>query len=87
MFEHIPVEVGLVHVGERIRKNDMQVELGGPSREEKFEIVRVITPGKSATGPLPSSAGISDMEEGKKYPLGILVEIPLAPKSKRISKA
>lgn len=76
MFDHIPVEVGLVHEGERVRKNDMQVELGGPSEKEKFEIVRVrhdglITDGAiSITGP-----DLSAMEEGKHYPLGILVEI------------
>ena len=40
MFEDIPVDVGLVHVGERIRKNNMYVELGGPSVQEKFELVR-----------------------------------------------
>ena len=76
MFEQIPVEVGLVHEGERVRKNDMQVELGGPAEKEKFEIVRVrpadrITDGAiTITGP-----DLSAMEEGKHYPLGILVEI------------
>ncbi len=76
MFEQIPVEVGLVHEGERVRKNDMQVELGGPSEPEKCELVRVrpmetITDGEIAIiGP-----DISSMEEGKHYPLGILVEI------------
>ncbi len=76
MFEQIPVEVGLVHEGERVRKNDMQVELGGPSEPEKCELVLVrpvdaITDGDiSIIGP-----DINNMEEGKHYPLGILVEI------------
>lgn len=76
MFEQIPVEVGLVHEGERVRKNDMQVELGGPAELEKCELVRVrptdtITDGEIVIlGP-----DISSMEEGKHYPLGILVEI------------
>ncbi|OPX65066.1 MULTISPECIES: CO dehydrogenase/CO-methylating acetyl-CoA synthase complex subunit beta [unclassified Methanoregula] len=76
MFEEIPVEVGLVHEGERVRKNDMQVELGGPNEPEKCELVRVrpldsITDGDiSIVGP-----DIGSMEEGKHYPLGILVEV------------
>ncbi len=76
MFDSIPVEVGLVHEGERVRKQEMHVELGGPSVSEKFEIVRVrpvdqITDGNiEILGP-----DIPQMEEGRAYPLGILVEI------------
>lgn len=76
MFEDIPVEVGLVHEGERIRKEDMRVELGGPKVSEKFELVLVkksdeITDGKiSILGP-----DLADLEEGKSYPFGILVEV------------
>jgi acetyl-CoA decarbonylase/synthase complex subunit beta len=76
MFENIPVEVGLVHEGERIRKNDMQVELGGPDIPEKFEIVRVRGAGEVSDGAvLIIGPDIAGMEEGKSYPLGILVEI------------
>ena len=76
MFEHIPVEVGPVHEGERIRKNDMQVELGGPQIPEKFEIVRVRNTGEVSDGAvIISGPDIAAMEEGKSYPLGILVEI------------
>ena len=76
MFENIPVEVGLVHEGERIRKNDMHVELGGPSISEKFEVVRV-REGKDVTDGSIHIIGpdISAMEVGKSYPVGILVEI------------
>jgi acetyl-CoA decarbonylase/synthase complex subunit beta len=76
MFETIPVEVGLVHEGERVRKNDMQVELGGPSVPEKFEIVRVRAPDQIEDGAIRiTGPDLGDMEEGTHYPLGILVEI------------
>jgi len=77
MFEDIPVEVGLVYEGERIRKNDMHIELGGPSVSEKFELVRVrdsceITDGQiTVTGP-----DISALEEGRSYPLASLLTFP-----------
>jgi acetyl-CoA decarbonylase/synthase, CODH/ACS complex subunit beta len=76
MFEKIPVDVGLVHEGERVRKNDMQVELGGPAEPEKCELV-LVRPADSITDGDISVIGpdIGSMEEGKHYPLGILVEI------------
>jgi acetyl-CoA decarbonylase/synthase complex subunit beta len=76
MFSDIPVEVGLVHEGERIRRKEMQVELGGPDVPDRFELVRVrgmdqVEPGKICVeGP-----DLGQMEEGKAYPLGILVEM------------
>ena len=75
MFKDIPVDVGVIYEGERIRRNDMQVELGGPSLKEKFELAKVkpmdeIEDGKiTIVGP-----DIKDMKEGGAYPLGILVE-------------
>src|SRR5512143_3333512 len=75
MFKDIPVEVGVIYEGERIRKNDMQVELGGPSVKEKFELAKVrpmdaIEDGKVIMiGP-----DIKDMKEGGAYSFGILVE-------------
>jgi acetyl-CoA decarbonylase/synthase, CODH/ACS complex subunit beta len=76
MFDQIPVEVGLVHEGERVRKDAMQVELGGPAEPEKCEIVRV-RPADRITDRAVYIIGpdLADMEEGKHYPLGILVEI------------
>jgi acetyl-CoA decarbonylase/synthase complex subunit beta len=75
MFKDIPVDVGVIYEGERIRRNDMQVELGGPTVKEKFELAKVrpvdaIEDGKvTIIGP-----DIKDMNEGGAYPLGILVE-------------
>lgn len=76
MFENIPVEVGLVHEGERVRKNDMQVELGGPQEPEKFEIVRVRPADAVEDGKiLINGPDFSEMEEGRHFPVGIIVEI------------
>jgi len=75
MFKDIPVDVGVIYEGERIRRKDMQVELGGPSVKEKFELAKVkpleeVEDGKiTIIGP-----DIKDMQEGEVYPLGILVE-------------
>ena len=75
MFKDIPVEVGVIYEGERIRRNDMQVELGGPTVKQKFELAKVrpmseIDDGKiTIIGP-----DIKDLKEGGAFPLGILVE-------------
>jgi len=75
MFEDIPVEVGVIYEGERIRKNDMQVELGGPKVKEKFELAKVkpldqVEDGKiTIIGP-----DLKDLPEGESVPFGILVE-------------
>jgi acetyl-CoA decarbonylase/synthase, CODH/ACS complex subunit beta len=76
MFDQIPVDVGLVHEGERVRKNDMQVELGGPSEPEKCEIVRVRPADQITDGAIHIiGPDLAAMEEGRHYPIGILVEI------------
>jgi acetyl-CoA decarbonylase/synthase complex subunit beta len=75
MFKDIPVDVGVIYEGERIRRNDMQVELGGPAVKEKFELAKVrpmdaIEDGKvTIIGP-----DIKDIKEGSAIPFGILVE-------------
>lgn len=75
MFSDIPVDVGVIYEGERIRRNDMYVELGGPTVKEKFELAKVrhadaVEDGKVIIiGP-----DIKDMKEGSAYPLGVLVE-------------
>ena len=76
MFEDIPVDVGVVYEGERIRFKDTQIELGGERAEAKFELVKVkgldeIEDGKiSVVGP-----DIKDMKEGSTNPFGIYIEV------------
>ena len=76
MFDDIPVDVGIVYEGERIRKDDMYIELGGLKIDHKFELVRTrgmdeIEDGKiSIVGP-----DIKEMKEGDSYPFGLYIEV------------
>nr|MDO8089053.1 CO dehydrogenase/CO-methylating acetyl-CoA synthase complex subunit beta [Candidatus Sigynarchaeota archaeon] len=76
MFEDIPVDVGVVYEGERIRGKEMQFEFGGPKVDEKFELVlaremdEIEDEKVTVEGP-----DLNDLEEGKSYPFGILVEV------------
>jgi len=76
MFEDIPVDVGVIYEGERIRRNDMQIELGGPAVKEKFELAKVRKMDEVEDGKITIiGPDIKDMKEGGAYPLGILVEV------------
>ncbi len=76
MFEDIPVDVGVIYEGERIRRNNMQVELGGPKQPAKFELVRAkkmdeIEDEKvTVIGP-----DLKDLPEGGNVPFGIYIEV------------
>ena len=75
MFKDIPVDVGVIYEGERIRRNDMQVELGGPTVKEKFELAKVKPMDEVEDGKITIiGPDIKDLKEGGAYPLGILVE-------------
>ncbi|MFW9913555.1 MAG: CO dehydrogenase/CO-methylating acetyl-CoA synthase complex subunit beta [Candidatus Thorarchaeota archaeon] len=75
-FEDIPVDVGVVYEGERVRGKDMYVELGGPKMEKKFELAlaremsEIEDEKVTVIGP-----DLKDMEEGSYHPFGILVEV------------
>jgi len=76
MFEDIPVDVGVIYEGERIRKNDMHIELGGPKNDKKFELTRVKKPEEIEDGKTTIiGPDIKDMEEGSTHPFGILIEV------------
>jgi len=76
MFEDIPVEVGVIYEGERIRRKDMHVELGGPDIKEKFELTRVKKPEEVEDGKVTIiGPDFKDMEEEKSYAFGILIEV------------
>ncbi len=76
MFEDIPVDVGVIYEGERIRRKDMQVELGGPDQEHKFELARVKKSEEVEDGKVVIiGPDVKDMKEGGSYPLGIIIEV------------
>jgi len=76
MFKDIPVDVGVIYEGERIRRKDMHVELGGPDIKEKFELARVKKPEEIEDGKVTViGLDLKDMEEEKSYPFGILIEV------------
>ncbi|MBD3226747.1 MAG: CO dehydrogenase/CO-methylating acetyl-CoA synthase complex subunit beta [Candidatus Lokiarchaeota archaeon] len=76
MWSDVPVEVGLIYEGERIRGKQMHVELGGAKIKEKFELVQAREMNEiedekvKIVGP-----DLKDMEEGSRHPIGILVEV------------
>ncbi len=75
MFKDIPVEVGVIYEGERIRRNDMQVELGGPTVKQKFELAKVKSMSEVEDGKVTIiGPDLKDLKEGGAHPLGILVE-------------
>jgi acetyl-CoA decarbonylase/synthase complex subunit beta len=76
MFKDIPVDVGVIYEGERIRRKDMYVELGGPDIKEKFELTRVKKPEEVEDGKIIIiGPDLKDMEPEKSYPFGILIEV------------
>ncbi len=76
MFKDIPVDVGVIYEGERIRKNDMYVELGGPKVEAKFELVRAKSLDEVEDGKIMiAGPDLKDMKAGSRVPFGIYIEV------------
>lgn len=76
MFEDIPVDVGIIYEGERIRRKNMHIELGGPKQEHKFELTRVRKPEEIEDGKISViGPDIKDLSEGSSHPLGIIIEV------------
>jgi len=76
MFADIPVDVGVIYEGERIRFKDTQVELGGERIDTKFELARVRKPEEIEDGKIIIvGSDIKDMPVGSSHPFGILIEV------------
>ena len=75
-YEDIPVDIGVVYEGERVRGKDMFVELGGPKMEQKFELAIARDMGEIDDGKVEIiGPDLKDMEEGSYHPLAIVIEV------------
>ncbi len=75
-FGDIPVEVGLVYEGERIRKPDMYVEFGGTKVDHKFELLSVKRPDEVEDGKVEVlGPELKELSEGSSNSLGVYVQV------------
>ena len=76
MFEDIPVDVGIIYEGERIRGREMQVELGGPREDYKFELVRAKPLDEIEDGKVTIIGNdLPDIPEGTNVPFGMIIDV------------
>ncbi|MCW4026757.1 MAG: CO dehydrogenase/CO-methylating acetyl-CoA synthase complex subunit beta [Candidatus Bathyarchaeota archaeon] len=75
MFEDVPVEVGIIYEGERIRWPDAYAEFGGPRVGEKFELVKVRSMDEVEDGKITVMGPDLEEIEKKSYPFGICIEV------------
>jgi len=76
LFDDIPVDVGIIYEGERIRGRDMQVELGGPREDYKFELVTAKDMEELEDGKIEIiGKDISELPEGTNSPFGMIIEV------------
>lgn len=75
MFSDIPVDVGVVYEGERIRKPKMHVEFGGSKVQEKFEFLQVKPLNEVEDGKvIVLGPDLQKISEGSSLPFGIYIE-------------
>ena len=76
MFEDIPVDVGIIYEGERIRGREMQVELGGPREDQKFELVQTKELDEIEDGKITIIGNdLPDIPEGTNTPFGMIIYV------------
>ncbi len=75
MADEFPFEISPMFEGERVRKDDMYVELAGP-KSKGFELVNAVETDAIEDGKFTLiGPDISDMEEGGRYPLAMIYRI------------
>ncbi len=75
-IKKLPVDIGVVYEGERIRGPDTFVELGGPKVEFKAELTQVVDEKDVVDGKITViGKDIPQFTCGEKVPFGILLEV------------
>ncbi len=75
MAEEFPFEMSPMYEGERIRKDDLYVELAGP-KSKGFELVRSADMSEVEDGKVTLiGPDLKDMEEGSTYPFAMIYRI------------
>ncbi|MCG7850804.1 MAG: CO dehydrogenase/CO-methylating acetyl-CoA synthase complex subunit beta [ANME-2 cluster archaeon] len=75
MADEFPFEISPMFEGERVRKDDMYVELAGP-KSKGFELVNAVGIDEIEDGKFTLiGPDISEMEEGGRYPLAMIYRI------------
>ena len=76
MFEDIPVDIGIIYEGERIRGRDMQFELGGPREDYKFELVQALGLDEIEDGKVEIIGGdMPELNVGTNTPFGMIIYV------------
>lgn len=74
-MQKLPVDVGIIYEGERIRKANMYADLAGP-KSKGAELLTVAPSAKIKDGTVKViGLDIKDMEAGKAYPFGVFIEV------------
>lgn len=75
MADEFPFEISPMFEGERVRKDDMYVELAGP-KSKGFELVNAVGIDEIEDGKFTLiGPDVSEMEEGGRYPLAMIYRI------------
>jgi len=76
MFDDLPVDVGIIYEGERIRGRDMQIELGGPREDFKFELVQALALDEIEDGKMEIiGPDLPELPEGTNTPFGMVIYV------------
>jgi len=71
----LPVDVGIIYEGERIRKANMYADLAGP-KSKGAELLKVVAASKVKDGSVTViGPDLKDMKEGSAYPFGVSIEV------------